>query len=135
MSEIASTHLALIQGGDMRFIVSVLSLLNYDLIVQQKKEPAKTKIAHVRYGRKVPTNEYSLINIDLPKPRGKTVYEKIFTGHGSPKRWHLRRGHWRRYRDARGNVTKRVWVEQCEAGNKNLGKKINDYNLQKAKGE
>ena len=76
-----------------------------------------------------------IINIDLQKPRGKTVYEKIFTGHGSPKRWHLRRGHWRRYRDARGNVTKRVWVEQCEAGNKNLGKKINDYNLQKAKGE
>ena len=82
MGEIASTHLALIQGGDMRFIVSVLSLLNYDLIVQQKKEPAKTKIAHVRYGRKVPTNEYSLINIDLPKPKGKTVYEKIFTGRG-----------------------------------------------------
>ena len=135
MQEIARTHLALLQGGDMRFIISVLSLLNYDLIVQQKQQPAKNKITHVRYGKRVPTNEYNLINIDLPKPKGRVVYEKIFTGHGSPKRWHLRRGHWRRYRDAKGNVTRRVWVDQCEAGSKDLGSKINDYNLQKAKGE
>ena len=135
MSEIAKTHLALLQGGDMRFIVSVLSLLNYDLIVQQKQQPAKNKITHVRYGKRVPLNEYNLINIDLPKPKGRVVYEKIFTGHGSPKRWHMRRGHWRRYRDAKGNITKRVWIDQCEAGSKELGSKINDYNLQKAKGE
>ena len=135
MSEIAKTHLALLQGGDMRFIVSVLSLLNYDLIVQQKQQPAKNKITHVRYGKRVPLNEYNLINIDLPKPKGRVVYEKIFTGHGTPKRWHMRRGHWRRYRDAKGNITKRVWIDQCEAGSKELGSKINDYNLQKAKGE
>jgi len=135
MSDIARTHLALLQGGDMRFIVSVLSLLNYDLIVQQKQQPAKNKITHVRYGKRVPLNEYNLINIDLPKPKGRVVYEKIFTGHGSPKRWHMRRGHWRRYRDAKGNITKRVWIDQCEAGSKELGSKINDYNLQKAKGE
>ena len=135
MSDIAKTHLALLQGGDMRFIVSVLSLLNYDLIVQQKQQPAKNKITHVRYGKRVPLNEYNLINIDLPKPKGRVVYEKIFTGHGTPKRWHMRRGHWRRYRDAKGNITKRVWIDQCEAGSKELGSKINDYNLQKAKGE
>ena len=135
MSDIARTHLALLQGGDMRFIVSVLSLLNYDLIVQQKQQPAKNKITHVRYGKRVPLNEYNLINIDLPKPKGRVVYEKIFTGHGTPKRWHMRRGHWRRYRDAKGNITKRVWIDQCEAGSKELGSKINDYNLQKAKGE
>ena len=135
MSDIAKTHLALLQGGDMRFIVSVLSLLNYDLIVQQKQQPAKNKITHVRYGKRVPVNEYNLINIDLPKPKGRVVYEKIFTGHGTPKRWHMRRGHWRRYRDAKGNITKRVWIDQCEAGSKELGSKINDYNLQKAKGE
>ena len=135
MSDIARIHLALLQGGDMRFIVSVLSLLNYDLIVQQKQQPAKNKITHVRYGKRVPLNEYNLINIDLPKPKGRVVYEKIFTGHGTPKRWHMRRGHWRRYRDAKGNITKRVWIDQCEAGSKELGSKINDYNLQKAKGE
>ena len=132
MVNMTRTHLDLVQGGDIRFIVSVLALLNYDLIVQEKQKPAENKVEHIRFGKRVPANEYSLINIDLPKPRGKTVYEKIFTGHGSPKRWHLRRGHWRRYRDAKGNVTKRVWVEQCEAGNKHLGSKVNDYNLQKA---
>ena len=135
MLNMTRTHLDLVQGGDIRFIVSVLALLNYDLIVQEKQKPAENKVEHIRFGKRVPANEYSLINIDLPKPRGKTVYEKIFTGHGSPKRWHLRRGHWRRYRDAKGNVTKRVWIEQCEAGNKHLGSKVNDYNLQKAKGE
>ena len=96
------------------------------LLFKKSKSQAENKIEHIRFGKRVPANEYSLINIDLPKPRGKTVYEKIFTGHGSPKRWHLRRGHWRRYRDAKGNVTKRVWVEQCEAGNKHLGSKVND---------
>ena len=81
--KIMETHLALLQGGDMRFIISVLSLLNYDLIVQQKQQPAKNKITHVRYGKRVPVNEYNLINIDLPKPKGRVVYEKIFTGPGS----------------------------------------------------
>ena len=39
---------------------------------------------------------------------------------------------WRRYRDAQGNVTKRIWVAECEAGSKAYGEKINDYNLQKS---
>jgi hypothetical protein len=132
MTKISEQHLQLISGGDIRFIVSVLSILNYDLIVKQVQKPAKHKIKHIRFGRSVPTNEYSLLNIELPKPRGKTVYEKIFSGHGTPKKWHKRRGHWRRYRDAQGNVTKRIWVAECEAGSKAYGEKINDYNLQKS---
>ena len=79
MEEISKTHLQLIQGGDIRFIISVLSILNYDLIVKETQKPASHKVKHVRFGRSVPTNEYSLLNIELPKPRGKTVYEKIFT--------------------------------------------------------
>lgn len=132
MAELSKTHLQLIQGGDVRFIISVLSILNYDLIVKETQKPADHKVKHVRFGRSVPTNEYSLLNIELPKPRGKTVYEKIFTGQGTPKKWHMRRGHWRRYRDKQGNVTKKVWVDQCEAGSKEHGQKINDYNLQKS---
>ena len=31
-----------------------------------------------------------------------------------------------------GNVTKRIWVDQCEAGSKEHGQKVKDYNLQKA---
>ena len=132
MAEMSKTHLQLIQGGDVRFIVSVLSILNYDLIVKETQKPADHKVKHVRFGRSVPTNEYSLLNIELPKPRGKTVYEKIFTGQGTPKKWHMRRGHWRRYRDKHGNITKRIWIHQCEAGSKEHGQKIKDYNLQKS---
>ena len=120
---------------DVQILISTLAILNYEHIVMQKKNPSEDKIKHVAYGRRVPANEYSLLEIDLPKPRGKLFYEREFTGHGSPKRWHMRRGHWRRYRDAKGNITKRVWIDQCEAGSKELGSKINDYNLQKAKGE
>ena len=132
MAELSKTHLQLIQGGDVRFIISVLSILNYDLIVKETQKPADHKVKHVRFGRSVPTNEYSLLNIELPKPRGKTVYEKIFTGQGTPKKWHMRRGHWRRYRDKDGNVTKRIWIDQCEAGSKEHGQKVKDYNLQKS---
>lgn len=120
---------------DVQILISTLAILNYEHIVMQKKNPSEDKIKHVAYGRRVPANEYSLLEIDLPKPRGKLFYEREFTGHGSPKRWHMRRGHWRRYRDAKGNITKRVWIDQCEAGSKELGSKVNDYNLQKAKGE
>jgi|9_EtaG_2_1085328.scaffolds.fasta_scaffold06077_7 hypothetical protein len=132
MAELSKTHLQLIQGGDVRFIISVLSILNYDLIVKETQKPADHKVKHVRFGRSVPTNEYSLLNIELPKPRGKTVYEKIFTGQGTPKKWHMRRGHWRRYRDKHGNITKRIWIDQCEAGSKEHGQKVKDYNLQKS---
>ena len=54
-------------------LISTLAILNYEHIVMQKRNKRTTKIKHVAYGRRVPTNEYSLLEIDLPKPRGKTV--------------------------------------------------------------
>lgn len=134
MTELTQTCMR-IYTGDVRFLVSTLAILNYEHIITEKKKPDSTKVKHIAFGRRVPANEYSLLEIDLPKPRGKIFYEREFTGHGTPKRWHMRRGHWRRYRDAKGNVTKRVWIDQCEAGSKDLGTKIKDYNLQKARGE
>jgi glycosyltransferase involved in cell wall biosynthesis len=86
MAKMTSTHLQLICGGDIRFLISVFSILNYDLIVKETHKPADHKVKHIRFGKSVPTNEYNLINIQLPKPRGKQVYEKIFSGHGTPKR-------------------------------------------------
>ena len=41
MLNMTRTHLDLVQGGDIRFIVSVLALLNYDLIVQEKQKPSR----------------------------------------------------------------------------------------------
>ena len=59
----------------------------------------------------------------------------IFTGHGSPKCEHWRCGHWRRYRDRFGNVTKRLGLNQKGSGNKAYGTKQTEYKLNKAQGE
>ena len=116
--------------GDARFLISLLNILNYDLIVTEDKTPVK-QIDHIHLGRKVPKNEYKLVEIDLPKPRGKKVYKQIFTGHGAPKREHWRRGHWRRVHDKRGKLIKRIWIEEQKVGDPKLGTIIHDYLLKK----
>ena len=131
MQEMTKSYLDLVQGGDMRFIISLLSILNYEKVIYQKEEPAKNKIDHIQQGRRVPTNEYKIVTINLPKPRGKKIYEKLFTGHGTPQREHLRSGHWRRFRDRYGNITKKTWISEYKAGNPKLGTLIHDYNLEK----
>lgn len=114
--------------GDPRFIISLLGLLNYDFIVQESVVPPK-KINHLSFGRNTPKSEYKVLEITLPKPRGKRVYEKIFTGQGSPKKEHWRRGHWRVLRTKDGKLKKRVWIDQMKCGNAKLGTIIKDYVL------
>jgi hypothetical protein len=116
--------------GDARFLLSLLNILNYDLIVTENRTPPK-QIEHISLGRKVPKNEYKLVEINLPKPRGKKVYKQIFSGHGSPKREHWRRGHWRRVNDVKGNFVKRIWIEEQKVGNPEYGSIIHDYVLKK----
>jgi hypothetical protein len=117
------------QAGDGRFLIALLGLLNYDLIVHETAIPPQ-KIDHVMFGRRVPKNEYKLVSIQLPKPRGKRIYEQMFTGHGTPKKEHWRRGHWRKVRDKSGNVKKRVWIGEMKVGNPDLGTIIHDYSLE-----
>jgi len=117
------------QAGDGRFLIALLGLLNYDLIVHERVEPP-IKVDHVRFGRKVPKNEYKVVTIQLPKPRGKRVYEQMFTGHGTPKKEHWRRGHWRRVKDKSGRVKKRVWIGEMKVGNPELGTIVHDYKLE-----
>ena len=114
--------------GDARFLLSLLNILNYDLIVTENRTPPK-QIDHISLGRKVPKNEYKLVEINLPKPRGKKVYKQIFSGHGSPKREHWRRGHWRRVVNKQGVTVKRIWIGEQKVGNKELGTIIHDYVL------
>tara|TARA_Y100001937_G_scaffold20073_1_gene27941 strand:- start:9687 stop:10934 length:1248 start_codon:yes stop_codon:yes gene_type:complete len=118
--------------GDARFLIALLGLLNYDLVVHETVKPPK-RIDHIRYGRVIPKNEYKVVTIDLPKPRGKRIYERMFTGHGSPKREHWRRGHWRTLKDASGVIKKRVWIDEMKVGNSALGSIIHDYDLQAKK--
>lgn len=128
MMEIRASSLTS-QAGDGRFLIALLGLLNYDLIVHERVEPP-IKVDHVRFGRKVPKNEYKVVTIQLPKPRGKRVYEQMFTGHGTPKKEHWRRGHWRTVRDKSGRVKKRVWIGEMKVGNPELGTIVHDYKLE-----
>ena len=57
----------------------------------------------------------------------------MFTGHGSPKREHWRRGHWRTLKDASGVIKKRVWIDEMKVGNSAVGSIIHDYDLQAKK--
>lgn len=114
--------------GDARFIISLLNILNYDLVSSEDIIPP-SKITHLFLNKSVPKNEYKLVEIDLPKPRGKKIYKRIFTGHGSPKREHWRRGHWRRVVNNKGVTIKRIWIGEQKVGNSELGTIIHDYVL------
>ena len=120
------------QAGDGRFLIALLGLLNYDLIVHETAFPPQ-KIDHVMFGRRVPKNEYKLVSIQLPKPRGKRIYEQMFSGQGTPKKEHWRRGHWRTIRDKSGNIKKRVWIGEMKVGNPELGTIVHDYSLEGSK--
>lgn len=118
--------------GDARFLIALLGLLNYDLVVHDTVTTPK-QIDHKCFGRVIPKSEYKVVTIDLPKPRGKRIYERMFTGQGSPKREHWRRGHWRSVKDMFGRIKKRVWIDEMKVGNPALGSIIHDYDLQAKK--
>jgi hypothetical protein len=121
--------------GQAKFLVAALAMFNFDHVIFKKKQRETKKIKHVARGQAIPFNEYSLMTIELPKPRGVKRYEREFTGHGTPKCEHWRCGHWRRFRDRFGNVTRRIWINAKKVGNKAYGTKQTEYKLNKAQGE
>ena len=114
-------------GQTFRVLIATLALLNYPHIVIQRDLP-KVNGGGLYLGRKLPKNELKVLEIDLPKPRGTTHYERMFKGHGSKKRQHVRRGHWRTLRMKSGEI-KHTWIKECLAGNPELGRVIHDYHL------
>lgn len=123
-----SQHNALLAWtGDIRYLMAVLALVNYPHTVIER-DHLDTKLRSMAWGQRVPRNEVRLLNIDLPKPKGTTQYEKMFKGGGSSKRRHVRRGHWRRFKHDDGHITTR-WIEEQWVGNADLGTIIHDYNL------
>lgn len=114
-------------GQTLRTLIATLALLNYPHIVIQRDLP-KVNGGSLYLGRKLPKNELKVLEIDLPKPRGTTHYERMFKGHGSKKRQHVRRGHWRTLRMKSGEI-KHTWIKECLAGNPELGRVIHDYHL------
>lgn len=72
----------------------------------------------VRQG-KAPTYDWKTVVIEPTKPRSADQGGT----HASP-RWHERRGHWRNMKSG-----KKVWVKNCEVGNKALGAVFKDYKI------
>lgn len=114
--------------GDARFIISALGLMNMSIHESVNVQP-DNKIIHTYNGKRVPRNDYKVLNINLTDKQVRKIYKTKFTGQGSAKRKHERRGHWRHYRDATGVIIRKVWIKSCTAGNKNLGTISKDYNL------
>lgn len=73
----------------------------------------------IRQG-KVPIYDWKTVVIEPTKPKG----EDQGGTHASP-RWHERRGHWRTMK----KTGKKVWVKNCEVGDKTLGAVFHDYKL------
>ena len=114
--------------GDMRFLVAVFGLLNYPRIIRMDA-PAPKKIRSIRWGRPVPRNEVKVVEVDLPKKRGVNLHKQLFTGHGSPQRQHVRRGYWRKIKDAQGRIIRERRVKPYVAGNPELGIIEHEYFL------
>ena len=74
----------------------------------------------IRQG-KVPTYDWVTVVIEPTKPKA----DPQGGTHASP-RWHERRGHWRTMK----KTGKRVWVKNCEVGDKSLGAVFKDYKIQ-----
>ena len=114
--------------GDARFMIGLFSLLNQSLHTQRIVTP-DNKIVHTKLGKRVPRNEYKVLNIDLTRNKIRKIYKSTFQGKGNPKRQHERRGHFRHYRDKDGNVTQKTWIKSCIAGSSEYGVLVKDYNL------
>jgi hypothetical protein len=114
--------------GDLKFLICLLSVLNYDWVIKEKKPAEKQR--RMRYGKQIRYDSHIVCEIDLPKKNGISISVHNQDPQGS-KRLHDVRGHFRRLQSG-----KRTWVREHRRGNKNLGVITKDYVLtSKNKGE
>ena len=116
--------------GDARFLMTLMALINYPNILIERDQPEVQQ--RMIAGRRVPRNEMRVIELDLPKPRGVTRYQRMFKGMGTPKRQHVRRGHIRTIKHKDGTETTR-WIPEMVVGDPSLGRIDHQYDL-KTKG-
>jgi len=110
--------------GDPRFVITVLSLLNYDWILKDNQVRSKTQ--RRRFGRRVSGNTYSIVSIDLPKRKGIEVFMRDFDKDScATRRLHEVRGHW----CVSKTTKKRWWRKSHKRGDANLGVISHDYEL------
>ena len=116
-------------AGDLRLLMSIIGLWNYPNHVFEKGY-SKTENTGIKWGKRIPKNEVRTLDIELPKPDGVKMYEKMFRGFGAPKRQHLRRGHWRHLHKQDGSI-QRVWINEQLVGDPSLGVIDHNYNLKR----
>ena len=113
---------------DLRFVIAVLGLLNYQREVERDIEIVDNDDIEKPLMLHEPINEVKVVEINLPKDEGVKLYGKIFKQCITRQRKHLRRGHWRTIHYKSGLI-KRKWVEPYWAGDAKLGTIIHDYHL------
>ena len=111
-------------GGDARFLIALLSILNYDWIVKDEVT-ATAAPRRIRHGKLLPRNSHMTLSIDLPKAKGVTMLPAPYV-EGASRRQHEVRGHWRLHR----TTGKRSWVRAHKRGDAKLGVITKDYSLQ-----
>ena len=121
-------NLSVMCEGDLRFLISLFALININVNDIENVTP-DNKIIHTQLGKRVPRNDYHVLNLSLTDKKVRKLYKDTFKGKGNPKREHTRRGHFRHLRNINGEVVKKVWIKSCVAGNAELGTLIKDYNL------
>ena len=113
---------------DLRFVIAVLGLLNYQREVERDIEIVDNDDIEKPLVLHEPINEVKVVEINLPKDAGVKLYGKIFKQCMLRQRRHLRRGHWRKIHYKSGLI-KRKWVQPYWAGDAKLGTIIHDYHL------
>ena len=114
--------------GDARFMIALFSLLNQNLTNQTIIRP-DNKIIHTKLGKRVPRNDYYVLNVNISDYKVRKIYKSKFTGKGNPKREHDRRGHFRHITDNQGNLKKKIWIKSQTVGKRELGRIDKDYKL------
>lgn len=89
--------------------------------------PEKIQRKRIRTG-KTPRFEHKTLVLNYKPPSGDRTGKQTDGERRSP-RLHLRRGHWRRFRDDTGNVVARTWIDPMWVGDIEHGVVSKDYKI------
>ena len=121
-------HAMITMEGDARFLISLFALMNQNIHDKTLIKP-NNKIIHTKLGKRVPRNDFYVLNVNISDYKVRKIYKSKFTGKGNPKREHDRRGHFRHLTDNQGNLKKKIWIKSQTVGNRELGRIDKDYKL------
>ena len=129
--------------GDIRFLITILNMWNYERVVSEEVRERGTNKRRMRNLESFPKYEHIVINVALPKDEGVVVYNGVGKGNGEviPKRFHEVIGHTRRYKtlyNDDGTIkrkAKTVYIKEHSRGDKSVGVIVKSYKLKEDKNE